>query len=141
MKEFGEKLEGVEYLQRPGSYAVIIKDGQIGVLKAKGYDTFFLIGGGIDAGESDEEALRREAREEVGFHVEVGEKTGASIEYFYSEREKKYVAKQCRFYRVRLMQETEQKGKHELVWITAEELDRLHHKSYKWIIEKELLLM
>lgn len=138
MKEFGEKIEGVEYLQRPGSYAVIIEKGRAGVLKARGYETYFLVGGGIDAGESDEQTLRREAREEVGFQIEVGERAGAAIEYFYSEREKKYVAKECRFYRVRLLNETEEKGKHELVWIAADELDRMHHRSYRWINEREL---
>ncbi|HLL99910.1 MAG TPA: NUDIX domain-containing protein [Pyrinomonadaceae bacterium] len=137
-KEFGEKVKGAEYLQRPGSYAVIIETGRIGVLKASGYDTYFLIGGGIEAGESDAETLRREAGEEVGFQIEVGEKAGEAIEYFYSEREKKYVAKECRFYRVRLIKETEEKGKHQLAWITTEELDRMHHESYRWIIEEEL---
>ena len=138
MKEFGEKEKDVEYARRPGSYAVIIKDGRIGVLKAKGYDTFFLVGGGIDANESETETLRREAAEEIGFQIEIGEKIGTAIEYFYSERENRYVAKECHFYRVRLINETEEKGKHELIWIARNELDRMHHQSYRWIIEQEL---
>lgn len=138
MKEFGEKINGVEYVRRPGSYGVIIKNGRAGVLKAKGYDTYFLVGGGIDAGETDTETLRREAAEEIGFHVEVGEKIGEAIEYFYSEREKRHVAKECRFYRASLLNETDEKGKHELVWITPGELGEMHHQSYRWIIEQEL---
>ncbi|HEX8247703.1 MAG TPA: NUDIX domain-containing protein [Pyrinomonadaceae bacterium] len=138
MKEFGEKAEGVEYLQRAGSYGVIIKDGRAGVLKASGYDTYFLVGGGIDAGESDTETLRREAAEEIGFHIEVGEKIDEAIEYFYSAREKQYTAKECRFYRASLMDKTERKGKHELVWITPGELKEMHHQSYRWILEREL---
>ena len=138
MKEFGEKVKGVEYLRRPGSYAVIIKDNRIGVLKAKGYDTYFLVGGGIDAGESETETLRREAIEEIGFRIEIGEKTGTAIEYFYSERERQYIAKECHFYRVVLTAEADEKGKHELVWITRNELHRLHHQSYQWIVETEL---
>lgn len=139
MKEFGEKVESVEYLQRAGSYAVMIKDGRAGVLKAKGYDTYFLVGGGIDAGESDAETLRREAIEEIGFHVEIGEKIGEAIEYFYSEREGKYVAKQCHFYRAELNGKAEHEGKHELVWITPRELGEMHHQSYRWILERELV--
>lgn len=139
MKEFGEKTEGVEYTRRAGSYAVMIKDdGRIGILKAAGYDDYFLVGGGIDAGESETETLRREAVEEIGFHVEIGEKAGAAIEYFYSEREGKHVAKECHFYRTRLINEAGEKGKHELVWITKDELDRMHHESYRWIVEREL---
>lgn len=138
MKEFGEKAAGAQYKRRAGSYAVIVENGRIGVLKAAGYADYFLIGGGIEAVESDRETLEREAREEIGFQIEVGEKAGEAIEYFYSEREKKYVAKECRFYRVRLLRETEEKGKHELIWINRDELDRMHHESYRWIIEQEL---
>jgi 8-oxo-dGTP diphosphatase len=138
MKEFGEKVKGVEYRRRPGSYAVMIKDDRVGVLKAKGYDTYFLVGGAIEAGESETETLRREAVEEIGFRIEVGEKAGAAIEYFYSEREKRYIAKECHFYRVALAGKADEKGKHELVWITRNELDRLHHRSYQWIAEQEL---
>jgi 8-oxo-dGTP diphosphatase len=138
MKEFGEKAEGVEYRRRAGSYAVMIKDGRIGVLKAKGYDTYFLVGGGIEAGESEAETLHREAIEEIGFRIEVGEKIGEAVEYFYSGREKKYVAKECHFYRVELNGKAEREGKHELIWIARNELDRLHHQSYRWIVEKEL---
>jgi 8-oxo-dGTP diphosphatase len=139
MKEFGEKIAGVEYVRRPGSYGVIIKDGRAGVLKAKGYDTYFVVGGGVEAGESDAETLRREAAEEIGFRVEVGEKIDEAIEYFYSEREKQYIAKECRFYRASLLDETDAKGKHELVWITTSELGEMHHQSYRWILERELV--
>lgn len=138
MKEFGEKVKGVEYLRRAGSYGVIIKDGRAGVLKASGYDTYFLVGGGIEENESETEALRREAAEEIGFHIEVGEKIAEAIEYFYSAREEKYVAKECRFYRASLMDKTVGKGKHQLVWITTNELEEMHHRSYQWILEKEL---
>jgi 8-oxo-dGTP diphosphatase len=138
MREFGEKLNGIEYIERPGSYGVLIEDGRIGVVKSKGYETYFLTGGGIDAGESETETLRREAREEIGFEIEIGEKIGAAREYFYSNGEKKYTVKKCYFYRVRLVGESDGKGKHELVWITKSDLDRLHHECYRWIVEREL---
>ena len=41
MKEFGEKLEGVEYIKRPGSYGVIIKNGRIAVIKSKVFEQIF----------------------------------------------------------------------------------------------------
>lgn len=143
MKEFGERKQGVDYSKRVGSYGVIIETGgggrRAGVVKAKGYDTYFLAGGGIEAGETETEALRREAREEIGFEIEVGEKIGAAVEYFYSRGEKKYTAKECGFYRVALVGETPvAKGKHELIWIGDDELDRLHHECYRWIVEREL---
>jgi len=138
MKEFGEKVKGVEYSRRPGSYGVIIKDGEIGVVKSSGYDTYFLVGGGIDAGENETETLCREAIEEIGFRIEVGEKIGEAIEYLYVEQINQYIAKECNFYRVSLTAEAEEKGKHKLVWISRDELNQMHHQSYRWIVEQEL---
>ena len=138
MKVFGEIKEGIEYAKRLGSYGVIITNGRIGVIKASGYDSYFLTGGGIEDGENEKETLRREAAEEIGFLIEIGEKIGEAIEYFFSKAEKKYVAKECHFYRVSLVKEAEEKGKHELVWITKDEIGKMHHECYKWMVEKEL---
>ena len=138
MKEFGKKIKGIEYTKRPGSYGIIIKDGRIGVVKSSGYDTYFLVGGGIDKGENEAETLSREAIEEIGFQLEVGEKIGEAIEYLYVEEAKEYIAKECNFYRVSLAHKAEKKDKHELVWITKDRLCELHHQSYQWIVEKEL---
>ena len=138
MKRFGEKISGVRYRRRPGAYGVVIKDDLIGVVKPAEYDAYFLIGGGIDPGENPPEALRREAREETGFDIEIGEKIGEALEYFYSKTEETHVAKECHFYRVSLARETGEKGEHELIWITKNEIHRLRHESFRWIIEREL---
>ncbi len=72
MQEFGEKKDGVEYYVRPGSYGVLIEDNRAAVIKSELFDKYFLIGGGIKKGESEIEALRREALEEIGFKIEIG---------------------------------------------------------------------
>ncbi len=138
MKEFGEKKEGVEYRGRKGSYAVIIDGRRIGVVRSQGYETFFLTGGGLDEGETETGSLRREAREEIGYEIEIGEKIGAAREFFYSKAEGRHVAKECHFYRVSLVGESNDEGKHELVWIAPAEVDRMHHECYRWILEEEL---
>lgn len=138
MKTFGERVKGVHYARRPGCYGVIIKNGQIGVLKPKDYDTFFLTGGGIEKGEEERETLRREAAEEIGFEIEIGEKIGEAREYFYSKSEKRYVVKECIFYRVSLFDGDKKESKYELVWIGQDELKNMHHKCYQWIAEREL---
>ena len=141
MKEFGERVEGVEYSKRPGCYGVIIKNGRIGVLKPDGYDTYFLTGGGIEEGENEREALRREAAEEIGYEIVIGEKIGEAQEYFYSKSEERHVVKECRFYRVSLLNDTKIESKYELVWIDQDELKIMHHQCYRWIVEKELGLL
>jgi 8-oxo-dGTP diphosphatase len=141
MKEFGERVEGVEYSKRPGCYGVIIKDGRIGVLKPESYNTYFLTGGGIEEGENECDALRREAAEEIGYKIEIGEKIGEAQEYFYSKSEQRHVVKECRFYRVSLLNDTKKESKYKLVWIEQGELKNMHHQCYQWIAEKELGLL
>jgi 8-oxo-dGTP diphosphatase len=138
MEEFGEIVKGIEYLKRPGSYGVIIKDGRIGVVKSSVYNKYFLIGGGIENGEDEIAALRREAIEEIGFEIETGEKIGKATEYFYAEKDKQYIAKECNFYRVAILNKSADKAESELIWIGQNRLGELYHKSHRWIIEKEL---
>ncbi|MGR5528100.1 NUDIX hydrolase [Vibrio alfacsensis] len=51
------------------SAGIIIKDGALLVLRSKGKDTFYAPGGKLDSGETPEQALCRELREEVGIAV------------------------------------------------------------------------
>lgn len=139
INEFGEKIAGIEYKKRPGAYGILLENGRIGVVKSDEYGDYFLVGGGIDGEESETEALHREAREEIGFEIEIGEKISEAVEYFFSESEKRYVAKECNFYLVSLVRKAESKAKHELVWITKDEIGELHHISYRWIVEKLLI--
>lgn len=138
MKRFGEKIKGEKYTRRPGSYGVMIQDGQIGVVKTAKYDSYFLIGGGINQDESPVEALHREAKEETGSEIKIGEKIGEAVEYFYSKSEGKYIAKECHFYRVSITGKIAETGEHQLIWIDQNRLGKLYHQSHQWMIEREL---
>ena len=56
---------------RPSVYAVIIKEGKVLLVKNWG-DGYEFPGGGIELGETIEEALVREVREETGLEIRVG---------------------------------------------------------------------
>lgn len=138
MRAFGEKIEGIEYFSRPGSYGLIIEEKRVGVVRSKNSGKYFLVGGGHAAGESETEALRREAREEIGFEIEISEKIGAAIEYFYAENDRQYIAKECHFYRVSLLDKIADETENELLWIESGELGEMFHRCHRWIIEREL---
>lgn len=58
-----------ELIWRPTAYAIIIQDNKI--LLSPQWDGYDLPGGGIDIGETPEEGIVREVREETGFTAEV----------------------------------------------------------------------
>ena len=66
---FGEAPDG-ETRDRPGSYAVIVDESWRVAVVRVGADVF-LPGGGIEPGETAEQALHREVREETGLEVRV----------------------------------------------------------------------
>lgn len=78
-KVFGARQEGIAYLEREGAYGIAFKDGHVLIEKARlGY---FLPGGGIEEGESPEEALVREMLEETGYELASHRLVGTAIEY------------------------------------------------------------
>jgi 8-oxo-dGTP diphosphatase len=138
VREFGEKIDGIEYFRRPGSYGLLIEDNLAGVVRSARTGKYFLVGGGHDEGETEIEALRREAREEIGFEIEILEKIGAAIEYFYAANDCRHVAKECNFYRVRLLGESAHEAESELLWIDESRLGEMFHQSHRWIVEQLL---
>ncbi len=65
---FGTKAH-LTYRDRRGAYVLPVREGWLGVVRIpKG---LFLIGGGIEPGESDEECIVRECAEETGWSVRI----------------------------------------------------------------------
>ena len=56
-------------------------DGKIGMIEATTGNYYKLPGGGVDEGESHEQALRRELIEEAGYEIEIKAELGYTIEY------------------------------------------------------------
>ena len=54
---------------RPSSRCIAIKDGKVAMVYSKKYDYYKFPGGGIESGESREDALIRETLEEAGLAV------------------------------------------------------------------------
>lgn len=56
--------------------AMVIKDNSFLMVRKKGHDTWTTIGGRPEAGENEEQTLRRELREEANCEIEIIKKLG-----------------------------------------------------------------
>ena len=68
---------------RPSAYGIVIRDGQLLVAKTRTTASYILPGGGIEKGESNEEAVRREVCEETGVDVTVNAMVHFQTDFFY----------------------------------------------------------
>jgi len=135
--QFGEPQTGVEYIPRPGAYAIIARsDGHI--LAVEGTrNRYYLPGGGLDPGEAEEDGLRREILEELGKEI-------ASI--IFLGRANQYVDafdghfnKLGSFYAVELAPGPDAKSdpEHAFCWVTKEAFRaRAAHEAQVYAIEK-----
>jgi 8-oxo-dGTP diphosphatase len=135
--EFGIKQEGIDYIDRPGVYALIENNNsQIGVIETS--HGYFLPGGGIEAGESDVEALKREILEEIGYQASILIEIGEAVEYIQAYSEKKYYQINSRFYKVLPGTEIGEgvEKDHRLVWLRPEEaIQLLKRQSQIWAVQ------
>ncbi|MGG4166410.1 NUDIX domain-containing protein [Rossellomorea vietnamensis] len=95
---FGKKEEGKEYIIRPAVYCVSFNNNNKVAIIQTSDGKYFLPGGGLEDHETREECLKREALEEMGVDIEVGNFIGCCNRYFYSTNEFKYYLSEGHFY-------------------------------------------
>jgi len=86
--QFGEPEPGRAYPDRPAAFVVVEHDARIAVVRVSfegGGSRLDLPGGGIDPGETPEQAAARECGEEAGLEVAVGEAVTRADHYFINE--------------------------------------------------------
>jgi 8-oxo-dGTP diphosphatase len=74
---------------RPSAYGVIIQKNKI--LLSKQWDGYDFPGGGIHIGETIEEALLREVKEETGLNIKVGKILTCETSFFKLPKNGKYI--------------------------------------------------
>ncbi len=139
IKQFGTKQPGVEYVSRPGVYAIIVNNkGDLAVVEVRG--KYFLVGGGLEGGESEEDGLRRETAEEVGKEILSMQFLGTANQYIDTKNGS--FNKIGSFYKVELDEANREKtseSDHMFRWVTIGEFRlKAAHEAYVWAVENLL---
>lgn len=75
---------------RVSAYAVIVENRQVLLIRSKADRLYDVVGGSIELGETIEAALAREALEEAGAKLQIGELLGTHQDFFYHRAEGKF---------------------------------------------------
>lgn len=120
-KQCGNKIEGIQYRERIGAYALIILEAKIALVKRD--NNYFLPGGGVENDETFEECLKRECSEEIGYNVDIEQYIGKLSHYTKSVKRNEYLKLIGHFYIGKLLASNNLKIEedHELDWIPIKE--------------------
>lgn len=133
---FDRKKPGINYGKRTGIYIIAFDDnGKIPVAKTtRGY---FLLGGGLERGESHIDCVKRECMEEAGVNVRIGDLICRSERYHYAVRFKRHMHSISYFYFGEILDKVAEptETNHELVWLNADDCyDKLFLAHQKWAV-------
>lgn len=134
---FGERVSGVAYVRRPSAYAIIRNAaGEVAVVRTpKGA---FLPGGGIEAGETPEEAVVREVLEECGFAIRLLSRLPDAVQFVHAPAEARHFEKCSAFFEavVAGSQTSAVESGHEVLWLAQDAARRLlSHESHSWAVQ------
>lgn len=138
--QFGQPQPGLDYPDRPAAFSIVARGGRIATVRvdsAHGGFRLDLPGGGIDPGETPEQAAVRECGEEAGLRVETDSELVRADHYFVNENGRAMNTRGV-FFVARL--EAVAPGlkiedDHNLVWMEPHEaLARLSREAHAWAL-------
>ena len=154
IKQFGEKIEGIAYTLRVGVHLIVLNPKHDKILLVSPPNGSYLLPGGErelnetgieqakeskKLNETHVETLEREAMEELGFEITVGEYIGEADEYYYSSHRKHYYHNPAHFYVATSWNRASDplEDFNTLKWTTIPEaISLLKRGSHRWAVEQ-----
>lgn len=133
--QFGTRVTSCHYVKRPSAYAIIRDaDGRLCVVQTS--EGAFLPGGGLEVGETPDQAVLREVAEECGFAARVERRVGAANQLLYAESEQSYYEIPSVFFEVLVVGAVSAtEPGHQVTWLSAGEASQqLSRESHRWIV-------
>jgi 8-oxo-dGTP diphosphatase len=140
--QFGTPRPGRDHKSRPGAYGVVF-DAQGRLLVVEEFGRLYLPGGGLDPGETPEQALHREFEEETGYTVVIESALGEAREFVADETPGVAAAfnKHCYLYAVRLTGGTGVPtiDSNKPSWVAVTEaLAMLSNEAHRWAVRRSI---
>ena len=141
MQTFGKRNYNLEYKKRTGSYG-IIKNAEDKFLVVEDEDgNFYLIGGGMEDGETPLETLAGESVEETGYKTKTDQFLGQAKKHWISQKNPKWSQHNigC-FYMCTLLEKvSEAIEKEPMLWVPFSDLEKyLFHQHHLYMVKKSL---
>jgi ADP-ribose pyrophosphatase YjhB (NUDIX family) len=105
-------------------------DGRVAAVCYRGH--LFLPRGGIETGESPEQALGREVEEECAQRLPIAGKIGEALQYFYAPSDDKYFAMHAVFYAGAFLGQMPGQEELPFVWVCPDAKAQFFHASHVW---------
>lgn len=133
---FGAPVAGVTYEQRLAAYAVI-RNGAGAIAAVHVPAGYWLPGGGALPGETPEETVVREVREELGCTLHLVNKIGEAVQYFFAATGSRYYAMQAVFFRAELAAGTLGPAEYEVCWLdVSHPAPMFFHACHDWAVRQ-----
>jgi 8-oxo-dGTP diphosphatase len=121
--------------ERPAAYALLRTSEGLAVVRGRD-GSLFLPGGGLEAGESAEDAVLRELREECHIEAEVVARVAEAVQHFVAGDGTRYRSPMT-FLECRLVTRDEGEGDHPLAWLSdRDDPDGFAHEAHAWAIRE-----